>query len=528
MNLLDTASRILWRQRGGIQPDSNKESALRSRLMPVPLPEKLMLPLAQGNQAPAQVLVKPGQQVLKYQILARAVGDNSINLHAPTSGEIGRLMDSPGLAEFQPACKQLELTPDGLDQALSLAGSSQWQDCSREEIIKTLAKAGICGMGGAGFPLAAKLKAAQQHGIPTLIINAAECEPFISADQALLRERAREVLQGAAILKLATGATRCVIAIESDKSDALTALRACEMDEPIDIVRLRSAYPAGNEKKLVYSVTGIQVPTGSIPPRHGVFVSNAGTVYACKRAVIDGEPCISRITTLSGGALLTPKNFEAAIGTPLQHLLTLCGVDDSKLDRVIIGGSLMGHQVSDLSAPVDKTCNSIIAATSQELPEPGKEEPCIRCGFCVNACPVQLLPQQLYSFSRARQWPELEQHGLADCVECGACSYVCPSQIPLSRYFRAAKWELNQQLLSRESSELWQERFQFLQYRRMKTRQEKTAGREKRRINKGASTSGTSNSFSREKAQQDIAAAVARVKARRANAAQAETPDQGD
>lgn len=509
---------------GGISPAPNKSASLRSRIMPMPLPPNLVLPVAQYAGDNAIPLVQAGDEVRKYQPLTRDPATGLSHLHAPTSGTITSVSDAPIGGPPHQSTLSIHLACDGVDTALELRPFANYQDLTAAELRREIAAAGIVGMGGAGFPVARKLALAEEQGTELAIINAAECEPYISTDEALMRERARQVVLGAEILRAASRSARCIIAIEQDKSDAITALREALSHSAVELLLLHNNYPTGSEKQLIQAVTGLEVPTGKYPLDIGIVVHNVGTAYAVYQAVVEGKPCITRVTTLCGNALLTPKNFDILIGTSVEFLLQLCGVDKTRHAMTILGGSLMGLELARTDVPVTKTTNCLIAATLDELPTPEPERACIRCGYCADVCPARLLPQQLYLDARAHRHDQLAQHGLADCIECGACAYVCPSKIPLVQYYLAAKQQIDELAESRQQSREWQSRFQYHQYR---IKQDKDKGREASHVRRAAtvqraSTTGADKSnaaapaFSRTQAQQEIADAVARAKARKA------------
>ncbi|MDA1371160.1 MAG: electron transport complex subunit RsxC [Proteobacteria bacterium] len=500
---------------GGIKPAVYKADALRSRVMPAPLPGNLVLPLLQHQGQPAMAVVEVGQAVLKYQVLAMGNGPLSVPVHAPTSGVITAIADSavPGFGAQVQRC--IHLQADGLDTAAELQPCLDYRALSHLQLLALIDAAGICGLGGAGFPTAEKLRVSIEQGVELLIINAAECEPYISADESLIRERADRVVSGAEILQSVCLAKRCVIAIEKDKADAIEALSTALQDSSIELLVLNSKFPTGGERQIIQAVTGFEVPRGLLPVDAGILVQNAGTAYAVHNAIVEGKPCISRITTLTGSPLQTPKNFEALIGTPVSFLFEMCGIDKSQHTGTIMGGSLMGIELDSDEVPLIKTTNCLLAKSTGEFPDPAPEQACIRCGYCADVCPARLLPQQLYAFSRSEDLDQLEEHGLADCIECGACAYVCPSHIPLVQYYRASKQAIAERDRQFQTSKQWQSRFQFHQYRlkkeTTKALDKKLPGAEKTTANEPAQP------FSRDQARDEIAAAVRRVAARHSN-----------
>lgn len=504
--------------------------------MPMPIPPQLQIPVGATENGTITLDVAAGDHVHKYQKLAQlqmsAQGRTCIPVHAPTSGIVSAIEEAYVADHSQQKQVCIVLTTDGLDTPLPLEPPVDYKQLTCEELVTAIRRAGIVGMGGAGFPTADKIDAAAHQAVDLLIINAAECEPYISADEVLIRERAEGVVTGAEILQRASSARRCVIAIESSKPDAIQALeQAIEAQSHIsgscELILVASKYPAGSEKQLIQSVSGIEIPSGQLPAQHGVLVHNVGSSYAVFQALAQGKPCISRITTLSGQALKTPKNFEALIGCSVEFLFDICGIDKSLSHKTVLGGSLMGLQLPSDNAAVGKTTNCLIAAGSAELAPLADIQACIRCGFCADACPVRLLPQQLLAFSKTANNSQLLKHGLMDCIECGACDYVCPSHIPLVSIYKDSKAAIEARQINHERSEVWQQRFQYHQYRIKKEKDQaptrtkavpaKKPAAESGEAGVSVSSSGDEQEFfSKEKASREIAAAVARVKARRA------------
>jgi electron transport complex protein RnfC len=453
---------------GGIHPAQNKLQSVSQPIAQAPLPATLVLPLNQHIGAPSDPCVAVGDKVLKGQIIARAKGFVSAPLHAPSSGTIGAIEERaiPHSSGMNALC--IVINTDGKDQWIDHQGLTDYRNSSNEEIINAIREAGIAGLGGAGFPTSIKL--APRHDIHTLIINAAECEPFITADDMLMRERADQVIQGIDIVMQLLTPQRCIIGIEDNKPEAIAALNDAvkaamtsnsdTSANKIIVQPIPTKYPSGGEKQLIQVLTGNEVPHGGLPADIGLVCQNVGTVYAIKRAIIDGEPLISRITTLTGNALKSQGNFEVLIGAPIESLLEYCGYNAKKVSRLIMGGPMMGFTLNDISLPIVKVSNCILAANKKELAPPTPAQACIRCGMCEQACPAGLLPQQLYWFSRTKEHDKATAHNLFDCIECGACSYVCPSNIPLVQYYRHTKGEIKQEKADQMKSDRAKERFE--------------------------------------------------------------------
>ena len=506
---------------GGIKPPDYKQATLRSRLMPTPIPRELILPLTKHGSTRSKPLVKPGDKVLKYQAIACSEATGIVDQHAPTSGVIRAIENFaiPSPLNKESIC--IFLKSDGFDAEIEQNAITDYRSLSYLELANLIEEGAIFGLSGEGY--INHLKLSSGKAVKLLIINAAENEPYITADEALLREKAKLVVLGAKILQVACMAERCVIAIDSNKTDAIEALEQTQLNFPIELIKVAPKYPTGSEKQLIQAITSKEVPSGKCPADIGILMHNVGTAYAAYQAVVEGKPCISRITTLAGPALQTPKNFETLIGTSVDYLLELCGLNQKDHTMTLMGGPLMGIKLARTDVPILKTTNCIIAASNTEFPSPALEQACIRCGFCANACPVSLLPQQLYLYAKCQHYPELISHGLNDCIECGACEYVCPSNIPLVQYYRASKEEIGNQLKNKFSSAQWKQRFQYHQYR---VKKDKEASRESKKRGAAAKTDeaiqsaestvkNTLPTFSRESAKKEIAAAVDRARKRK-------------
>jgi len=347
-----------------------------------------------------------------------------------------------------------------------------------EKLREMIRDAGIVGMGGAGFPSHVKLNPGQK-AVDTLVLNGAECEPYITCDEMLLRERALEIIVGLRIMRYALQAKRCIIGIENNKAAAFHALQEQVRNtgaDFIEVVQVPTVYPTGGEKQLIHVLTGKEVPAGGLPLDIGIVCHNVGTAYAVYRAIEFDEPLISRFVTIAG-SVARARNLEVLIGTPIIDLIKECGGNPSTLSRVIMGGPMMGIALHDESIPVTKVTNCILVnATISDVPLASKGSfamPCIRCGNCAVACPVDLLPQQLYWHARAKDFDKVQDYNLFDCIECGCCDYVCPSQIPLVHYFRFAKTEIWAQQQEKILADAARERHEFRELRLERDKREK-------------------------------------------------------
>ncbi|WP_416775664.1 electron transport complex subunit RsxC [Xenorhabdus budapestensis] len=431
----------IWDFDGGIHPPEMKLQSSRTPLRYAPLPEELIIPLQQHIGPEGELLVKAGDKVLKGQPLTIGIG-RTVPVHASTSGTITAI--EPCVTAHPSGLKELcvRLRPDGEDQWCERIQTADYTSLDADTLLQRIHQAGIAGLGGAGFPTAAKLKGGGSH-INTLIINAAECEPYITADDRLMQEHAGEIIEGIRILIHLLNPKQVLIGIEDNKPEAIDALKnVLKNDKSIAVRVIPTKYPSGGAKQLTKILTGKEVPTGGRSSGIGVLMQNVGTVMAIKRTIIDGEPLIERVVTLTGEAINSPGNFWARLGTPVQFLLQQAKFKPQSEQMVIMGGPLMGFSLPDLNVPIVKISNCILAPSTQEMEPKATEEACIRCGLCVEACPAGLLPQQLYWFSRGQEHEKAKNHNLFDCIECGACAYVCPSNIPLVQYYRQEKAEI--------------------------------------------------------------------------------------
>jgi electron transport complex protein RnfC len=506
-----------WPLPRGIHPPENKLQSLGGPIRQAVLPELLIIPLTQPGFASPEVLVQAGQHVRKGQVLARGAPGMGVAAHASTSGTVINIVEHPvpNASTLPEPCALLQ--PDGKDDWLKLP-PLDWLQCDAATLIARIRDCGISGLGGAGFPTHTKLGGALD-GIHTLVINAAECEPFITADDALMQERADEVVLGIRILLHIVQPQRCLIGIEDNKPKAVAAVQAAldkASDGRITQVVIPTQYPSGAEKQLIYILTGTEIPSGKIALHSGILCHNVGSAYAIARAVVQGEALVQRVVTLTGAALQQSCNLDVLVGTPIRDLLLHCGLQADKFSRLINGGPLMGLQLPHADLPVLKITNCVIATTNAELPPPLPAQACIRCGFCADACPVTLLPQQLYWFARSKELEKAEAHKLMDCIECGACAYVCPSHIPLVQYYRAAKAELREEKEKHRMAELSRERFEYHQARKEEEKRIEEQRRAERAALAKQRKTTTESSGGEDQAKAAIAAALERVKARKA------------
>jgi electron transport complex protein RnfC len=521
-NTMQIPAREIFDIHGGVHPPENKTQSLNAPLRDAGIPAELILPLSQSIGAPAEPVVAVGDKVLKGQMIAKAAGFVSVPIHAPSSGTVTAIGDRaiPHTSGISGTCISIET--DGEDRWIEHTGIADYTQLDGKELVTLIRDAGIAGMGGAGFPTAVKLSPPANKPISTLIINGTECEPYITADHVLMREHPEQIIEGAKILAHILKPEEILIGVEDNKPDAIEKLRAAALDSNIEVVVFPTKYPSGGEKQLIQILTGKEVPSGGLPADLGIVCQNIGTCNAIYNAVIKGEPLISRITTVTGNAVAEPGNLRALLGTPMQFLLDQCGFNAKKMQRLIMGGPMMGFTMPSTDVPIVKTSNCILVPTKDELPDPRLAQACIRCGMCAEACPVSLLPQQLYWFARGKELEKLESHHIADCIECGACSYVCPSNIPLVQYYRASKAAIRERNIDQQKADYSRERFEARQARLERMEAEKEARRkaraEKAAANKAAAAAGKSTPAADSKAA-EVQAAIARVQAKKAETA---------
>jgi electron transport complex protein RnfC len=510
---------MLWTFHGGLHLDGHKAPASEQAIIPARIPKLLVLPLLQHIGTPAKPIVQPGEKVLKGQIVARccvqdcSVPQNqSVPIHAPTSGTVVAIEPRPVPHPSGLSAECVVIESDGADQWIEHSPLDRCDGLSADELRLRIAKAGLVGLGGAGFPSHLKLL---PHEVHTLILNGAECEPYISCDDRLMREQPLDIVIGARVLAHALGGIkRCVIALEDNKPQARLALRQAARDsgENIEVVEVPTLYPMGGEKQLIRVLTGIEIPAGNPPVSRGIVVHNVATAAAVFRAVRKGEPLISRIVTITGGAVQQPRNLEVLLGTPIQELLDQCGLTEPPAN-VVVGGPMMGFHLPDTRLPVIKTTNCVIAYSAREQQAAQAETPCIRCGRCEDACPVNLLPQQLYWHSKAKNFDKAMEHHLLDCIECGCCAYVCPSQLPLAHYFRYAKGEARVAARERSKADIARHRHEFREFRLEREKAERQARHQQKRAVVNSPDSGE------DAKKAAIAEAVARAEAKKADQA---------
>ena len=513
--------RTLRKYNGGVHPPDHKTESSRLPIAAVPLPQRLIVPLRQHIGTPATAIVKVGDHVLKGQMIGAADDFISAAVHAPTSGTVSaiELHAVPHPSSLPDLCISIE--PDG-EERWTERLPLDYQTADPDAVRARLRDAGIVGLGGAVFPTHVKLSPGQ-HKIKTLILNGAECEPWITSDDLLMRERAAEIVAGIKIMAHLIQPEEVLIGIEDNKPEAIAAMQAACQGTVFAVITVPALYPSGGERQLIKLLTGREVPSGQRTSSIGVSCSNTGTAYTVHRAVNHGEPVISRIVTVTGN-VARPQNFEALLGTPLGELVQLAGGARPDTSHYLIGGPMMGFDLNNLEAPLTKATNCMIAASPALFPPKPAALPCIRCTQCAQACPCNLQPQELFWFSQSRNFDKARAYNLFDCIECGCCDYVCPSHIPLVSFFRFAKSEIATQDREKMAAEQARQRFEFKQMREEREKAEKAARMaEKAAAAKAAAAANPGDPVAAAK-KAAIQAAVDRVMAKKAAAVAAANP----
>jgi len=502
--------RQLFKFKGGIHPPQHKDLSTTQPIRPATLAKQLILPLHQHIGASAVPIVAVGEHVLKGQKIARAEGYVSASVHAPSSGTVVAIEERPIPHPSGLSATCIVIETDGEERWIELGPlQTDYTEIPASQLRNQIRSAGIVGLGGAGFPSYIKLNPTGVN-IDTLILNGVECEPYISCDDMLMRERPEQIIAGVKIMRHALQAKQVLIAIEDNKPEAYASLMAACKDEDIEVVPVPTLYPQGGEKQLIKVLTDKEVPSNGLPVQIGIVVHNVATAAAVHGAINLGKPLISRIVTVTGDAVAAPSNLEVLFGTPMQHLLDQCGGLRQDIDRVIMGGPMMGFAMHSTAVPVIKTANCILASSHNSAAAPSETMPCIRCGACADVCPVELLPQQLQWFARAKEFERAQEYNLFDCIECGCCAYVCPSNIPLVHYYRYAKTEIWSQEREKGKADIARQRHEFRLARIEREKAEKAARMAKKKAAVKNPAAGAQN-----EKQAAIQAAMERAKARK-------------
>ncbi len=496
---------------GGVKLRHYKRMSCLHPIARPPMPDKLSLPLKQHVGSIAEPVVTVGQTVLKGELLAKPNNPFGALLHAPTSGYISAIDQQPVISPEHATGACITLIPDNEDiwHPSCQRMIPDWRHMPKHELIEHIATAGIVGLGGAVFPTHRKLNTDFAPPIKTLILNGAECEPYISCDEMLMREHPEEVLLGGQILAHALETVEHIIIALEDQmgevEDDFQRARRLIDDPRIRICRVRTIYPEGGERQLIKVLTGLEVPSGGYPQQLGIVCVNVGTAWSVKRALVDRVPLIERVVTVTG-AVNDPRNWLTLLGTPVSHLLKISGGFKQNVSRLVMGGPIMGMAISDDSISITKGFNCLLALQTHQLRNPQQSMPCINCTECVRVCPAKLMPQMLFHSIRTDNTADSSNLSLQDCIECGCCDLVCPSHIPLTEYFRWGKSQLRSRLHEQQRATKSELRYRARETR-LKTEQDQ---KQQRRVARQQAAS------DQQLAQQNIAAALARVRNKQA------------
>lgn len=519
LTLLDQLDKgTLWRSPGGIHPPEVKFLSNATPISQLPLATTYLVPIPQVGEN-CTLAVNIGDSVLKGTPLTQGTSIWHLPVHAPTSGTIVAIEPRASNHASALPVNTCVIQADGKDTWCELV-QNELEDLTHQQMIDKIRAAGIAGMGGAAFPTHIKLNPVSE--IDLVIINGVECEPYISADDRLMREYSQDILAGIGIIHRLLTPKRIVIAIEDNKPEAAKAMQAAvvQCGLPADSIRVTvipTKYPSGGEKQLIQIITGREVPSGAIPAKLGIVVHNVGTAFAIHQAVTQGKPLIERVVTVTGKNVGKPGNYWLPIGTPVEHVLAATEFTPEPEQKVIIGGPMMGHALANIQVPILKGTNCILVPSSQEIGTTPEEKACIRCGECANACPALLLPQQLFWHAKAEEYDKAASYNLKDCIECGCCSYVCPSDIPLVEYYRIAKSALKQAADEKQQAERAKQRFDARLARLEEEKLAREAKAKEAAERRQATMTGTDKNA--------VAEAMARIAAKKAAAAQSATEE---
>ena len=427
--------------RGGVHPPENKIQTENMAVEEVKAPKMLYVALLQHIGAPLDPIVAVGDRVLKGQKIADSQAFMSSPIHSPVSGTVKRIEDH--VFPLMGRIKTVIIENDEQETWAELSKIEKWENVDRRTLLTMIREKGIVGIGGASFPTHIKLDPPADAKIDTLLLNGAECEPYLNSDNRLMIENPEKIVNGIKIIKKILGVNRAIVGIEENKPEAIASMRKAVEGTGIEIAPLKTKYPQGGEKQLIKAVLDRQVPSGKLPSAVGVVVQNTGTAAAIYDGIVNGIPLIEKVVTVSGKGIINPKNVKIAIGTPFSYLLDYCGVNREVVDKLVMGGPMMGMAQFSEEAPVIKGTSGLLALTKEET-NPYKTRACIGCGKCVEACPMGLEPLMFARLAAFEQWEQLKEYSLMDCIECGSCAYICPANRPLTEAIKIGKSKLKE------------------------------------------------------------------------------------
>ena len=438
--------------KGGVHPPENKLSA-SSGIQILPPPQRVTIPLSQHLGVPAKPVVERGDPVKTGQLIAKGDGFVSSNIHSSVSGKVLKIDNELDPTGYKRPCIVIEVSgdewQDNIDQSADLVKEV---NSDAESIISKIQEAGIVGLGGATFPSHVKLSVPRGKTAEYLIVNGVECEPFLTADHALMLEKGKELMIGIQILKKALKVDKALFGVENNKPDAINHLtNLARNHEGIEVLALKVKYPQGGEKQLIKALLNREVPSGGLPVDVGTVAFNVGTVFATYEAVQKNKPLFERVVTITGISVKNPTNFRVRIGTPISDLIEAVGGIPDDTGKIIMGGPMMGKAIGDFTIPVVKGSSGILLIP-EAISKRRKVQPCIRCTKCITVCPMGLEPYLLMSLSQKEMFDRLEKNKVLDCIECGSCSYICPADRPLLDYIRLGKANVSKIIRTRKSS----------------------------------------------------------------------------
>ena len=422
---------------GGVHPHDEKHFSASAPISTAPLPAKVTIHLSQHIEAPSTPVVAVGDEVLTGQLIAEASGFVSLNQHASISGKVTAIDRFPHPCGTSSLA--IQITGDGLDKWVNLVDEVNFMELPVAEMKQRISDAGICGMGGAGFPTHVKLSPPEDKPIDTVILNGVECEPYLTSDYRLMKEKARDIITGLKLIMKIVNAKKGYIGIEANKPDVITEMEKLLVSEAnLEVVGLKLRYPQGAEKQLIYAATQRKVPAGGLPMAVGVVVQNVGTAFAIYEAIRFKKPLVERVISITGSPVANPKNILARIGTPFSELVELCGGTKETVGKAISGGPMMGFALPSLDATMGKGSSGLVLMNEKQA-KLNEEGNCLRCARCVDVCPMNLVPSMIAAAVKYNNLDMAVQAGLNDCMKCGSCAFVCPAQIKLVQWIDTGK-----------------------------------------------------------------------------------------